>query len=187
MTRILGIAGSLRRDSFNRKLLKTLSTLAPDGVEIEVRGIEGIPVYDGDVEADDGIPAAVTSLQDASEQADGLLLVTPEYNQGVPGPLKNAIDWMSRPPKEIGRVFRGKPIALTGASAGPGGSRVAQYAWLPTFRGLGLQLWFGGQLYLPKAGQAFDDDGRLTDPDMRERAEQFVSGFVEFVEKNRKE
>lgn len=181
MIKLLGIAGSLRRESFNRRLLAALADLAPEGCEIDVRGIEGIPVYDNDVENEEGIPAAVKALQDASAEADGLILVTPEYNQGVPGPLKNAIDWMSRPPKEIGRVFRGKPIALTGATPGPNGTRAAQYAWLPTFRSLGLQPWFGGQLYLPKAGDAFTDDGRLADPDLQERAEKFVSGFVEFV------
>lgn len=185
MIKLLGIAGSLRRESFNRRLLAALADMAPEDCGIDVRGIEGIPVYDNDVENNEGIPDSVKALQDASAEADGLILVSPEYNQGVPGPLKNAIDWMSRPPKEIGRVFRGKPVALTGASAGPNGTRAAQYAWLPTFRGLGLQPWFGGQLYLPRAGDAFTDDGRLADEKMRERAAEFVSGFVEFVKKNR--
>lgn len=181
MIKLLGIAGSLRRESFNRRLLAALAGMAPEGCEIDVRGIEGIPVYDNDVETGDGIPDPVKALQDASAASDGLILVSPEYNQGVPGPLKNAIDWMSRPPKEIGRVFRGKPIALTGATPSPNGTRAAQYAWLPTFRGLGLQPWFGGQLYLPRAGDAFTEDGRLADEKMRERAAEFVSGFVDFV------
>lgn len=181
MTRILGIAGSLRKASFNRKLLEALAALAPDGMEIDARGIEGIPVYDGDAEAESGIPDAVEALKESAAQADGLLIVTPEYNQSLPGPLKNALDWMSRPPKDIAQVFRNKPVAITGASAGPNGTRAAQYAWLPVFRGLGLQPWFGGQLYLPRAGDAFDEKGGFNDPDMQDRAEKFVSGFASFV------
>ncbi|MDQ2070287.1 NADPH-dependent FMN reductase [Natronospira bacteriovora] len=181
---IVGIAGSLRKGSFNRQLLEAMAALAPEGVTIACHGIEGIPVYDGDVENDSGIPAAVETLKEACSKSDGLLLVTPEYNQSVPGPLKNAMDWMSRPPKDIGKVFRGLPVALTGASAGPNGSRAAQYAWLPVFRGLGLQPWFGGQLYLPRAGEAFDEVGQFSDPDMRDRAQQFVSGFARFVDQN---
>ncbi len=181
MIRILGINGSLRRESFNRQLLHALAELCPQGVEIEERGIEGIPVYDGDLEKESGIPDAVESLKVAAASSDALLIVSPEYNQGVPGPLKNAIDWMSRPPADIGKVFRNRPVAITGASAGPNGTRVAQNAWLPIFRGLGLQPWFGGQLYLPRAGDAFDEEGAFNDPDMRDRAEQFVSGFASFV------
>lgn len=178
--RILGIAGSLRKASLNRQLLSALASLAPEGCEVEQRDISGIPVYDQDLE-DEGMPTAVESLKEACAQSDGLLLVSPEYNQGVPGPLKNAIDWMSRPPADIGRVFRGRPVAITGATPGPNGTRAAQYAWLPTFRGLGLQLWFGGQLYVPGATNALGDSGRFNDEKLEERARQFMSGFADFI------
>jgi len=186
MVRIVGIVGSLRKASMNRCLLQALADSAPEGSEIVLRGIEGIPVYDQDLEEEQGIPDAVASLKQACMESDGLLIVTPEYNQGVPGPLKNAIDWMSRPPADIARVFRDRPVAICGASAGANGSRAAQYAWLPIFRGLGMQPWFGGQLYLPKGGDAFDDNGKLADPKLAERAEKFVSGFIQFVEQQGK-
>lgn len=186
MIRLLGIAGSLRGKSFNRRLLEALSRSTPEGCELSVRGLEGVPVYDQDVETEEGIPPAVTTLKEALADADGLVLVSPEYNQGVPGPLKNAIDWMSRPPADIARVFRGKPVALAGASAGPNGTRAAQYAWLPTLRGLSMQPWFGGQLYLPRGGDAFTEEGELADEKMADRAREFVSGFARFVEQLKK-
>jgi NAD(P)H-dependent FMN reductase len=95
--RIVGIAGSLRAGSYNAALLRAAAEVAPEGVEIDVRTIRGVPVYDADLEAAEGIPEAVTALKEAVAAADGLLLATPEYNNGIPGAFKNAIDWMSRP------------------------------------------------------------------------------------------
>lgn len=180
MTHIVALSGSLRRASFNTALANAFVELAPSGISVEVFTPAGIPLYDADVEAAEGIPDSVASLKERIVSADGMILVTPEYNQGVPGVLKNTVDWLSRPPADIGRVFGDRPLALCGASAGRGGSRAAQYAWLPTLRALGVRLWNGGQLYLPAAGGLMGDDGRLADHDMRERVQGFVRGFAEF-------
>lgn len=180
MIRILGIVGSLRKDSFNRKLMQAVADAAPSGCQFQQAGIEGIPVYDQDLEAESGIPDAVLQLQSAAAEADGLVLFSPEYNQGVPGPMKNAIDWMSRPPKRIPEIFGDKPVALAGATPGGGGTRTAQYAWLPTLRGLGTRPWFGGALYMGGAGKLFDEQGGLRNQEDRDRVAGFIEGFANF-------
>jgi len=118
MANIVGLCGSLRRGSFNAALLRAAAMLAPEGSRIDARTLHGVPLYDGDMEAAEGIPPAVAALKDAVAAADGLLLATPEYNNGIPGVFKNAIDWMSRPSADIARVFGGKPVAVIGASPG---------------------------------------------------------------------
>src|SRR5947208_8844484 len=118
MVRIVGISGSLRQGSYNSALLRAALASMPAGAELVVGTIRGIPLYDGDVEASEGIPAPVATLKDAIAAADGLVLATPEYNNSMPGVLKNAIDWLSRPASDIQRVFGGKPVALVGASPG---------------------------------------------------------------------
>lgn len=179
--RIVLLSGSIRRGSLNTALARALAELAPDGCETEVVTIADIPVYDGDLEESEGIPAAVEALKDKVAAADGLVLVTPEYNQGVPGPFKNAIDWMTRPPSDIGRVFGRKPVALCGATPGSGATRSAQYAWLPTLRALQTRLYSDKTLLVPGAGDRFDDQGRLIDEDIRKRAASLIEGFCEFV------
>ena len=181
MTTILGISGSLRKASYNTALLHAAAELAPEGVRVEAAGIHGIPLYDGDVEATEGIPAAVAELKDRVAAADGLLLVTPEYNNSIPGPFKNAIDWMSRPPTDSARVFGGKPVALAGASPGRFGTISAQTAWLPVFRALGMRPWLGMPLYVSVVHKALDDEHRLADPDTRERLRKFLAGFAAFI------
>ena len=180
MTNLVALSGSTRRQSLNTALGRALSVLIPEGVSVEVHTPAGIPLYDGDDEAERGVPEPVEALKERIVAADGVILITPEYNQGVPGVLKNTVDWLSRPPSDIGRVFGGRPFALCGASAGAMGSRSAQYAWLPTLRALGVKLWNGGTLYLPSAGSLFEVDGRLADDPTRERIERFVGGFAEF-------
>lgn len=180
MIRILGIVGSLRKESVNRKLMQAVAEAAPAGCRFMQAGIEGIPVYDGDLEEESGIPDAVLQLQNAAAEADGLVLFSPEYNQGVPGPMKNAIDWMSRPPKRVAEIFRDKPVALAGATPGGGGTRTAQYAWLPTLRGLGTRPWFGSALYMASAGDLFDEQGQLREQEDRERVSGFIEGFANF-------
>lgn len=118
MTHIIGISGSLRSASFNHSLLQAAVQLAPESVTLDVHRINGIPLYDADVEVKSGIPASVVELKEAIAVADGVLLATPEYNNGIPGVFKNAIDWVSRPDSDIRRVFGGKPFALIGASPG---------------------------------------------------------------------
>jgi len=178
---IAAMSGSLRAGSFNSALLRAAIELAPSDVRFDTLSFRGVPVYDGDLEATEGIPAQVTQLKNAVAQCDGLLIATPEYNNGMPGPLKNAIDWMSRPPADIDRVFRGRPLGLMGATPGQGGTRLSQQSWLQPFRTLGLQLWTGQQLFVAGAGPLFDADGRLTDERTRTRVAKFVAEFVAYV------
>src|SRR5580700_8801598 len=138
MTKVLGISGSLRRGSHNSALLRAATALMPEGATLEVATIRGIPLYDADIEAQ-GIPAAVAQLKEAVVAADGVLLVTPEYNNSIPGVFKNAIDWLSRPNTDARRVFGGRPFAVMGASPGGFGTILSQVAWLPVLRTLGAQ------------------------------------------------
>ena len=185
MATIIGLSGSLRRASFNTMLLRAAAELAPAGTTIEVASIEGIPFYDADIEAADGIPPLVQQLKHAITAADGLLIVTPEYNNAMPGVLKNAIDWLSRPPADIATVFRGRPAAIMGATPGPGATRLAQASWLPVLRTLGTLPWFADRMMVAGAGKVFDADGRLLDETIRTQLRTFVSGFADFVEKQR--
>ncbi|MBQ1543944.1 NADPH-dependent FMN reductase [Caulobacter sp. CCUG 60055] len=178
MVRILGLSGSLRRGSYNAGLLRAARAVAPDGVTIEVGSIHEVPLYNYDDEVAHGLPPAVTRLKEAFAAADGVLLVTPEYNNGVPGVFKNAIDWMSRPSSDIARVFGGKPVALIGASPGGFGAVLAQNGWLPVLRTLGVRLWSGGRMMVSHAGQLFDDDGELIDETTRERLGALVEAFA---------
>jgi NAD(P)H-dependent FMN reductase len=181
VTRIVGIAGSIRKASFNAALLRAAAEVAPGGTTVEIASIAGIPLYDGDVEAERGVPEPVAELKNRIADADGLLLVTPEYNHSMPGVLKNAIDWLSRPPRDIPRVFGGKPVAIMGATPGPGGTRLAQAAWLPVLRALGTRAWFGKHLYVAGAAQAFDADGRLVDDKVRQLLSELMAGFAAFA------
>jgi chromate reductase len=181
VTTLLGIAGSLRRGSYNSALLGVVVELAPAPVRIEAASIRGIPLYDGDVETETGIPDAVRVLKERIASADGVLLVTPEYNNSIPGPVKNAIDWLSRPPADIPRVFGNRPIAVCGATLGQGGTSLAQLAWLPVLRTLGTRPWFGRTLLVSGANKLFDETGRLTDEKLRERIGAFIAGFAEFA------
>jgi NAD(P)H-dependent FMN reductase len=181
MATIIGISGSLREASYNAALLRAAVELAPPTLSIEVASIRGVPLYDGDVEAEKGIPPAVAVLKDRIARADGLLLVTPEYNGSLPGVFKNAIDWLSRPPSDIPRVFGMKLVGLLGATPGPAGTRLSQTAWLPVLRQLGTQPWFGKALFLANAGQAFDDRGTLTDAKSQQLLRDYLAGFAAFV------
>ncbi len=177
MAKVVGIGGSLRKASMNHGLLRAAAELMPEGSTLEAHGIAGIPLYDQDVEAADGIPAAVTVLKEALAGADALLLATPEYNGSIPGVLKNAIDWMSRPTADAARVFGGKPVAVIGASPGGFGTLLSQTAWLPLWRYFKMEPWYGQQLLVSKAGPLFDADGELTDGETRERLRGFLSAF----------
>jgi chromate reductase, NAD(P)H dehydrogenase (quinone) len=181
MTRIIGISGSLRSSSFNTALLRATAQLVPDGTALEVETLKGIPLYDGDVEAAEGVPVAVTALKDRIAAADGLLLVSPEYNNSIPGVFKNGIDWLSRPPSDIARVFGGRPVAVMGASPGGFGTVLSQNAWLPVLRTLGTRPWFGGRMMVSRADKVFDHNGEIMDPQVRAQLQQFINGFIDFV------
>lgn len=176
---VLGISGSLRGASFNTSLLHAMRELAPDGMRIEVITLHGIPLYDGDLEDSDGVPGEVVALRDRIKAADALIMATPEYNHGIPGVLKNAIDWLTRPPKEIGPTFHGRPLALAGATPGGGGTILAQAAWLPVLRQLRLRL-FPDHMRVAGAGDLFEGE-RLEDERTRERVRKWLDGFDAFA------
>ena len=182
MTRILGISGSLRAASFNTAMLRAARSVAASDVQIEIATLHGIPLYDGDLEQREGVPGPVDELKERITASDGVLLATPEYNHGIPGVLKNAIDWLSRPPGDIPRVFRDRPFALLGASPGGLGTVLAQSAWLPVLRALGVRTWAGGRLLVSRAHEAFDDHGELRDDTVRDQLATFVGGFAAFAD-----
>jgi chromate reductase len=182
MVNVLGISGALRRGSYNAALLRAATELAPSSMSIEVASIREVPLYDGDVETERGVPEPVRELKDRLAAAHGLLLVSPEYNNSIPGVMKNAIDWMSRPARDAPRVFGGKPVALMGVTPGAGGTVLAHAAWLPVFRTLGMLPWFGPRVYVSNAAKIFDAEGKLIDESVRATVTKFLAGFAEFVE-----
>src|SRR3954453_8069447 len=161
--RVLGISGSLRRDSYNSGLLRTAAELLPSGGEMEVfDGLKAIPPYDAD---DDVVPApaAVAALRDAIADADAVLVATPEYNASIPGVLKNALDWASRP--HATNPLRGKPAAVIGASTGLFGAVWAQAEARKVLRAIGAHV-LEHELPLGQADGAWAPDGALLDPDV---------------------
>ncbi len=182
MASLLGLSGSLRQGSFNTALLRAASELAPQGTSLEVATIAEIPLYNQDLEASQGIPAPVSALKDRIAEADGLILATPEYNHSIPGPFKNALDWLSRPPADQPRVFGNRPVALMGTSPSPVGTRYAQDAWLSVLHTLRMRPWFQDHLFLARARESFDDRLCLADDELRQRLARFLAGFVSFVE-----
>jgi chromate reductase, NAD(P)H dehydrogenase (quinone) len=181
LTKLIGLSGSLRQGSFNSALLRAAADQMPDGAELSIGSIRDIPLYDGDVETAEGIPEPVTRLKDAIAASDGLLLVTSEYNNSIPGVFKNAVDWLTRPPADIKRVFRGKPVALLGASPGGFGTILSQNAWLPVLRTLRAELWSGGRMLVSRAESVFDEGGTLSDQKTKDQLRSFMEGFVAFV------
>lgn len=178
---IAGFSGSLRQGSYNSALLRAAAAMMPADSRIDVASIRPFPLYNGDDEAAEGVPAAVTAVKDAIAAADGLLIATPEYNNSIPGVAKNAIDWLSRPPADIARVFGGKPVALMGASPGGFGTILSQNAWLPVLRTLGAELWSGGRLMVSRANTVFDAQGNIIDARTDELLRSFLQGFVDSI------
>ncbi len=181
MITIVGIPGSLRKESFNLRLLQAVQAMTPQHCRIEIETIENIPLYNGDVEQAEGIPPAVERLKDRITATDGLLIASPEYNNSLPGVLKNAVDWLSRPPQDQTRVFRGRPVAIMGATPGGMGTAFCQTAWLPVLRALGTRPWFGRSLYVSRAHQVFDQHGIIQDDALGDRLRDFVAGFAAYI------
>ena len=181
MTKLIGISGSLRKGSFNTSLLRAAMATSIDGATLTAGTIAGIPLYDGDLEAAEGIPPAVRTLKDQIQAADGVILFTPEYNNSIPGVFKNAIDWLSRPSADIGKVFGGRAFAIVGASPGNFGTQLSQNAWLSVLHTLGARVWHGKRLMVPHADAIFDADGQLIDEAIAKRLSAFVAGFADFA------
>jgi chromate reductase, NAD(P)H dehydrogenase (quinone) len=157
--KILGIAGSLRKDSYNKLALNAAQALAPEGTDIEIFDIAGIPPFNQDEER--SVPAAVAQFKKRIHAADAILFVTPEYNYSVPGVLKNAIDWASRPYGES--AWSGKPVAIMGASVGTLGSARAQYHLRQMFVFLNMYAVNQPEVMIANAAQRFDNEGNLSD------------------------
>jgi chromate reductase len=172
--RILGISGSARRDSHNTKLLRAAAELLPAGVElVEWEGLTALPIFDEDLEANR--PGAVEDLHEAMAQADAVLIATPEYNHSIPGGLKNALDWVSRPHSE--NPLRRKPALVVGASTGLFGAVWAQAEARKVLASLGASV-LDAELAVGMADSAFGDDGRLVDPELAERLRTHVEALA---------
>jgi chromate reductase, NAD(P)H dehydrogenase (quinone) len=178
---VCGIAGSLRSGSFNRALLRAAQELAPDDMEIRTFDrLAEVPVYNRDIEAD-GDPEPVAALKAAIGEADALLVATPEYNHGVPGVLKNAIDWASRPARDS--VLAGKPAAIFGASPGVTGTARAQSQLRQSFVFTNTPVLPQPEILVYRAAEKFDDEGRLTDEKTREFVGRLLAGLAEWTRK----
>lgn len=180
---VLGISGSLRAASYNSGLLRAAQEAAPPGVAVEIfDGLAAIPPYDGDIEAA-GDPDPVLSLKRAIAGADALLLASPEYNRGMSGVLKNAIDWASRPARAS--VRDRKPVALLGASTGIGGTAGAQAQLRDALAFPGAQTMPEPELHVSRARDKFDVDGRLTDELTRGALHLLLEALAEWTDRVR--
>lgn len=176
--RLLGFAGSLRAASYNRALLAEAKALAPPSLEITVFDLVAVPLYNGDVEAA-GDPAGVAAFKAAIREAHGVLIATPEYNHGVPGVTKNAIDWASRPPR--GAALDGKPVAIMGASPGITGSARGQSQLRQAFEFTNSYAMPQPELLVFRAHEKFDAEGRLTDEPTRAFLGKFLAATEAWV------
>ena len=174
---VLGISGSLRQGSFNTALLRAAIEMAPQDMTIETGRIDDLPLYNDDVRVA-GYPPTVVRLREQVARADAILLVTPEYNYSVPGVLKNAIDWVSRPPDQ---PFNEKPIALMGASIGMLGSARSQYHLRQCFVYLNAFVLNQPEVMVAKAPERFDAAGKLTDESTRKIVAKQLQALVEFT------
>jgi chromate reductase len=171
---ILGIAGSLRKASFNRAVLRAAQQLVPDGVSLEIFDLEGIPPFNQDEEGPP--PERVGQLKQRIRAADAILIVTPEYNYSIPGVLKNAIDWASRPYGDS--AWEGKPVAVMGASIGAQGTSRAQYHLRQVFVFLNMYPLNRPEVMIANAAQRFDEKGNLKDEETRSHIQNLLAALV---------
>ncbi len=177
---ILAFAGSLRKGSYNRAVLRAAKELAPDSLHITIFDLQGIPLYNADVEAE-GDPKRVIEFKEAIRKADGVLIATPEYNHGVPGVTKNAIDWASRPPKNA--PLDEKPIGILGASPGMTGSARGQSQLRQAFEFTNSYCMPQPEILVYRAHEKFDDQGNLTDEATRKYLGKYLEALYTWVSK----
>jgi chromate reductase len=175
---VLGVAGSLRQGSYNRALLRAAQTIAPEGVSITIHDLIDVPLYNGDLEAQ-GDPPGVAAFKDAIRAADGVLMATPEYNHGVPGVMKNAVDWASRPARNA--ALNGKPVGLLGASPGQTGTARGQSQLRQAFEFTNSYCMPQPEILVFRAHEKFDADGNLTDAKTAEFLGKYLEAFRDWV------
>jgi len=178
MFNVVGFAGSLRSGSYNRALLRTAKDLAPLSLQIMICELDGIPLYNEDVEAA-GAPPSVVRLREAVRESDALLIATPEYNHGVPGVLKNTIDWLSRPPRN--NALNGKIAAVMGASLGMTGTARGQAQLRQALGATNTYALLQPEVLVAQAHEKFDADGRLTHQATREVLATFLQRFIDLI------
>lgn len=179
--KVVSLIGSLRRDSFNRKLFMAARAVAPEGMELREAAIGDLPLFSQDLEAD--MPTPVGALHDAIRAADGLLFVTPEYNHGIPGVLKNAIDWASRPPRAA--PIYGKPAGILGASPGMAGTIRAQMHLRQYLNYLNMPTVLQPEVLVARAHEKFDESGGLTDEAALKLIGQHLANLAELIRRYR--
>jgi chromate reductase len=175
---IIFIYGSLREKSSNRALAHTAARMAPEDMRIELVGPEGLPLYDQDLEGS-SFPEAATALKERIASADGVVFVTPEFNRSIPGPLKNLIDWSSRPDGK--HPWGGKPVGVMGVSSGPRGAVVAQYDLKRILTYLGANLMGQPEFYVDNSDKKIDDDGVLRHEKTKEYLKRYLEAFGKHV------
>lgn len=176
--KILAFAGSLRKDSYNRSLLRAAKDLAPDEMDIEIFDLAGIPLFNADLEAE-GDPDSVRKFKEAISKADGILIASPEYNHGMTGVTKNAIDWASRPAKEA--PISGKPAAVFGASPGITGTARSQDQLRQSLKSINVRCMPLPEFLLYRAHEKFDKQGNLEDISSRNFLEKYLRSFADWV------
>jgi chromate reductase len=177
---VISICGSLRRGSYNRMVMNALPALAPEGMQIkEAPPFNEFPHYNADIQNSSGFPAAVNTLADAIRTADGVIIVTPEYNFGIPGALKNAIDWVSRLQNQ---PFAGKPVALQSASPGPVGGARVQYDMRRSMVFLDALTLNKPEIFIGNCAQRIDEKtGQITDEQTKNFIKQQLAAFEKFI------
>jgi chromate reductase len=173
--RLLGLAGSLRAGSYNRGLLRAAAELTPAGTVFEEHDLRGLPFYDGDLEAA-GDPVSVIELKDVIRRADALVIATPEYNRGLPGVLKNAIDWASRP--ALASPLAGKPVAIMGATTGFAGTACAQQQLRDALEFPGALVLQQPEVLVSEAYLRFDGNGDLVEEEVREQITELLAALT---------
>jgi len=179
MVTIVGIPGSLRRNSYNRAALRAGQGLVPEGTRIEIFELDGIPPFNQDEEGQ--APARVSQLKARIRAADAILFVTPEYNYSIPGVLKNAIDWASRPYGD--NTWEGKPVAVMGASLGAAGTARAQYHLRQVFVFLDMWALTRPEVMIANAAQRFDEHGNLVDESSRKHIRDLLESLVQWTQR----